>query len=194
MKRKAKKPKSEKAKKPKSQIANKMEKDELLYLVDKNDNVIGSVLKSKAHGNMDLIHREVAIGVFNSKRQILIQKRSKMKKIDPGVWKITAAGHAKFEEDMKDATKRELEEELGIKVDPIYSYKFYSINRRNREARIIWVYYAVYDGEDFVLDQEEVEEAKWVDIEQISEGEEEGKICVGKNSYRAIMKLAKNFE
>ncbi len=94
-----------------------MSKDELLDLVDKNDRVIGTVWKSEAHKDPSVIHREVAIVVFNKKGEVLIQQRSMNKKNDPGAWKITAAGHVGQGEDPKKAAEREVYEELGINIE-----------------------------------------------------------------------------
>lgn len=68
-----------------------MSDDELLDLVNENDEITGTVWKSEVHRNPYLIHREVAIAVFNEKGEILLQQRSLKKENSPGEWKITAA-------------------------------------------------------------------------------------------------------
>lgn len=95
-----------------------MSNDELLDLVNEKDEVIGEVWKSEAHRDPAKFHREVAIVVFNNKREVLLQQRSFKKSHDPGQWKITAAGHVGKGEKPEDAVKRELEEELGLKIVP----------------------------------------------------------------------------
>lgn len=163
--------------------------DELLDLVDKNDNIIGTVWKSEAHGNPNLIHREVVACVFNSKGQTLIQQRAFTKKIGPGNWRITAAGHIGAGEDVKEATVREVEEELGIKINPVFHRKIFALDEKHKEAKFYYVFYAIYDGNDIKIAPKEVNDAKWVSLSEISDKEEEGKINVGDYSYNAITEL-----
>ena len=163
--------------------------DELLDLVDENDNIIGTVWRSEAHGNIDLIHREVAIAVFNPKGQVLIQRRSMIKKTGPGEWRTTAAGHVEKGQDLGEGIIREVEEELGIIIDPIYSHKTFSRDEKNKESKFYYNYYAVYNKDDVKIDNNEVMDAKWVDINQISDNDEEGKYNVGIGSYKLIMKV-----
>ncbi|MEK7611331.1 MAG: NUDIX domain-containing protein [Patescibacteria group bacterium] len=75
-------------------IGNKADSpDELLDLVDENDQIIGTVLKSEAHHNPKLIHREVAVLLYTRDNHLLLQKRSLLKKVHPGQWAETCAGH-----------------------------------------------------------------------------------------------------
>lgn len=85
--------------------------DELLDLVDENDKIIGEVWKSKANQNPKLIHREVAAIVYNEAGKVLFQKRSKYKKVNPGIWAETVAGHVGKVEKPLVAAHRELVEE-----------------------------------------------------------------------------------
>jgi isopentenyl-diphosphate delta-isomerase len=67
--------------------------DELLDLVDKNDNIIGSVLRSAAHTNTTFIHREILVYIFNAKGEVLLQQRGSNKKVNPSIWVESCAGH-----------------------------------------------------------------------------------------------------
>lgn len=144
--------------------------DELLDLVDKNDRVLGTVLKSVAHGDPNLIHREVAIAVFNDKGEVLLQQRS-MNKTSPGSWKITAAGHVKSGEDPRKAIIREVYEELGIKIDPIFYKKVFEIdvyNGKPFESKFYWIYYSKVDSNiNIKLNPSEVMDALWVKISNL---------------------------
>ena len=145
--------------------------DELLDLIDRNDNVIGAVLKSEAHNNRKLIHREVAIIVFDTKHRVLLQQRSLNKSILPGAWKITAAGHPNSGEDPMLAIERELFEELGIGANPVFYKKVFSslnIEGQSSESRITWVYYAVLNElPKIILQESEVGDAQWVQIKDL---------------------------
>lgn len=145
--------------------------DELLDLVDKNDKVIDTVWKSKAHNDPALIHREIAVGVFNDKGEVLIQQRSLKKVNGPGKWEITAAGHVGAGEDPEKAAKREVYEELGIKIKPMFFGKMFKERKGKQgytESRFFYIYYAIVKGRlEVKLDKEEVEDARWIDPDDL---------------------------
>lgn len=91
--------------------------DELLDLVNEKDEVIGEVWKSVAHENPQMIHREIAILLTDDKHRVLLQQRSKLKKLKPGYWTITSSGHIKKGEGPEAAAHRELFEELGFDTE-----------------------------------------------------------------------------
>ena len=64
-----------------------------------------------------LWHKAVALYIVNSKNQVLLQKRSANKKLWPNLWDITAGGHVLAGEIGVQAIIREIEEELGIKIE-----------------------------------------------------------------------------
>lgn len=165
--------------------------DELLDLVDENDEVIGTVWKSEAHGCPGMIHREVAVGVFNDSGEILIQQRS-MKKTSPGEWKITAAGHIGADEDPLLAAKREVNEELGIEIEPLYYSKEFDYDERHQESKFYWIYYAVVKGRPkLVLDADEVMDVRWINPDDLQEFAKVNKWNVNGGSHKMIVKLKK---
>jgi isopentenyl-diphosphate Delta-isomerase len=164
--------------------------DELIDQVDENDEIIGSIFKSQAHQNPSLIHREVAIVVFNKKGEVLLQQRSMKKMNDPGHWKMTAAGHIGAGEDPEEAIKREVEEELGIKVEPTYYKKVFE-KYRDKEARFFWIYYTVLSKEQpLKLDKEEVMDAKWVKYSGLKEFSKNNKYLLSSPSHTRITEVA----
>ena len=62
--------------------------NELFYLVDVNDEVIGSIKRSEAHGDKTKIHRAVYVLVTNDNNQMLFQRRSLKKDLYAGFRKI----------------------------------------------------------------------------------------------------------
>lgn len=80
-------------------------------VVDDNDNIIG--YKSKAAIDKDdLRYRVSALWITNSKREILLARRSYTKRHDPGKWGPAAAGTVEKGESYKDNIKKEAKEEL----------------------------------------------------------------------------------
>ena len=72
--------------------------------------------KSEIH-RKGLYHSTVHIWIFTEEGNILIQKRSKKKELNPGVWDVSVAGHIKFNENIIKAAKRETLEETGININ-----------------------------------------------------------------------------
>jgi len=168
-----------------------MDEDELLDLVNDNDEVIGTVLKSVAHQNPVLIHREIGIGIFTKSELVLLQRRSMKKKNGPGEWKISAAGHVEAGEDPKLACKREVKEELGLDVEPIFFEKRY-VKRANLEARFVYIYYVVLDKEiEPTLYEEEVMDSCWVSIKKLDEFAKDNDYDLNGHSHQMILKMAK---
>lgn len=91
------------------------QKNELFDLVNKDDKVIGQALRSKVHLDKSLIHRSVTILVFIN-GQLLLQKRSRTKDTYPLYWTSSCTGHVTTGDSYEKTAKRELSEELGLKI------------------------------------------------------------------------------
>jgi isopentenyl-diphosphate delta-isomerase type 1 len=92
---------------------------EEVILVDDQNNVIGTAPKHTVHTHDTPLHRAFSCFIFNSKKQVLVTKRSSAKKTFPGVWTNTVCGHPGKGESIIDAAKRRLMHELGLLVDQI---------------------------------------------------------------------------
>ena len=140
--------------------------NDLITIVDENDKAIGTAPRREAH-EKGLWHRIVVIHVFNSGGQIYIQKRSPNSDTAPNLWDHSAAGHVDANEASVDAAKRELNEELGIRVEKITfiaTYKRQTTSDNKILNRYWYIYSAVYDGE-IQLQEEEITEGKFVDLD-----------------------------
>lgn len=172
--------------------------DELLDLVNEKDEVIGTVWKSEAHKDPTLIHREVAIAVFNDKGEILIQQGSMNKTINPGAWKTTAAGHVESGENVKNAAERELLEELGLKVDMKYFKKVFAkrVGQPGRtESRFFYIYYAVVgENKKLKLNRREVMDTKWINPDDLEGFAKENDWEVDGLSHRIIMEVQEHLD
>lgn len=123
-----------------------------------------------------LWHKAVALFIVNSKNQVLLQKRSKTKKLWPNMWDITTGGHVLAGEFGFEAIIREADEELGIKLDEQditfvgsaistnikgdivnnHFNEFYIVNKEVNECEL-------------TLKEEEVSDIKWIEKEEIIE-------------------------
>jgi len=75
-----------------------------------------TALKSEAHKN-GWFHATVHIWLFTSDEKILLQKRALTKKVFPGIWDISVAGHIAAGEEILEAAKREIFEEIGLQLN-----------------------------------------------------------------------------
>jgi len=110
----------------------KME-EEYFDVVNEDNQVVSRAARSQCHHNPDLIHRDVHILVFNSKRELFLKKRGRNKDLYPLMWESSACGHLDCGETYAAAAARELNEELGIKnvsLKRISWYKNFTIVER----------------------------------------------------------------
>ena len=139
--------------------------DELLEIVDRNGKVRGLAKRSELHSNPLLIHRVVHVLVFDKKDRLLLQKRSRNKDIAPGKWDTSVGGHVHPMEDILDAARREMTEELGITECPLcFLYSFLFSN--SIESELVSTFSCEYNGK-FFFNKDEIEEIAFWDMKKI---------------------------
>ena len=74
-----------------------------------------TALKSEAHKN-GWFHATAHIWLFTTDKKILLQKRALTKKVFPGIWDISVAGHIGAGEEILEGAKREIFEEIGLEL------------------------------------------------------------------------------
>lgn len=90
--------------------------DELIDILTPEGKPTGKrALKSEAHKN-GWFHATVHIWLFTSDEKILLQKRALTKKVFPGLWDISVAGHVGAGEEVLTSAKREVFEEIGLEL------------------------------------------------------------------------------
>lgn len=92
---------------------------ELLNIYNDNLEVIGVMPRDEIH-RKGLKHKVVHCWVIQKERDdafIYFQQRSYNKSDFPGMYDIACAGHVDAGEEAKNAMKRELEEEIGLRVN-----------------------------------------------------------------------------
>jgi isopentenyl-diphosphate delta-isomerase len=86
-----------------------------VVLVDTEDREIGRMEKLLAH-QKGLLHRAFSVFLFNSKGEMLIQRRALDKYHSAGLWSNTCCSHPKPDESIEDAANRRLQEEMGMQA------------------------------------------------------------------------------
>lgn len=90
--------------------------DELIAILDSDGKATGTTaLKSKAH-QLGLFHATVHIWFYTKRGEILLQQRGENKLIYPLLWDVSVAGHIGAGEKIEVSAIREIEEEIGLKV------------------------------------------------------------------------------
>lgn len=141
-----------------------------ITFVDEQDNPIGAGTRQEAT-EKNLICRIARIFVFNSKGQLLLQKRGPNVSI-PDKWDDSVAGHVDEGEEYLEAAHRELGEELGVKnvelteVSKYYTERFQPDDKRVIGKRFNTLYKTVYDGE-IVPDPKELAGVRWIEIPEL---------------------------
>jgi 8-oxo-dGTP pyrophosphatase MutT (NUDIX family) len=114
--------------------------------------------------------------IVNSKNQILISKRAFTKEKNPGMWEING-GICLAGESSLQGIIREIKEELGIdlKNEKAILFKEYC---KNQIFHDVWAFKLDIEIDKLKFSDREVEEAKWVSIQEYMQMEKE-KILTG---------------
>jgi isopentenyl-diphosphate Delta-isomerase len=159
---------------------------EFVVLVDENDNELGFAEKLEAHQKA-LLHRAFSVFVFNDKNQLLLQQRASHKYHSANLWTNTCCSHPRRNEDVSDAAKRRLREEMGMELD--------------LEKKFDFVYKTAFDNDlteyefdhvfvgrtntDPIINREEVKNFKWKTIEEVKTD-----MLLFPNSFTSWFKIA----
>ena len=148
--------------------------DEILEVVDEKGDVLKLAKRSEIHCDPSLIHRVVHVLVFDNKDRLLLQKRSLNKDVAPGKWDTSVGGHVNPAEDILEAAKREMKEELGIsdcRLEYLYTYLF----TNHIESELVSTFSCQYNGK-FFFNKDEIDEIAFWDMKKIKEN-------LGKNVF-----------
>lgn len=121
-----------------------------------------------------LWHRAIYGFIINKDGDVLLQRRSKTKKLWPDLWDITAGGHVLAGEFGEQALIREVKEELGIEIssDEVkYLVGSTSVNEKgeiiNKHFNECYLIKKDVDIKDITLQKEEVSDVNWFSKEDI---------------------------
>lgn len=138
----------------------------MVILVDQNDNPTGTMEKMEAHRKGEL-HRAISVMIYNSKGEMLLQKRASTKYHSGGLWTNACCSHPMPGEKTEDAARRRLKEEMGIDLQPRFSYKFIyktDLDHNLIEHEYDHVFVGTFNGTP-AINSSEVEDWKFVNTE-----------------------------
>ena len=142
---------------------------EFIDIVDENDKLTGRVEERKIVDKENLWHRVVSCWIMNEKGEILLQKRSSSKDRNPNRWGKTG-GHVDSGESTDNAIKREVKEEIGIEIPNnqiVLTDIYKSKDMNDKYFGYNYLFIVDYKIEDYILQKEEVDEVKYITIEEM---------------------------
>jgi isopentenyl-diphosphate delta-isomerase len=142
--------------------------EEQVILVNELDQKIGLMAKLEAHEKA-ILHRAFSVFVLNDKNEIMLQQRAHQKYHSPLLWTNTCCSHQRDGETNIEAGSRRLYEEMGFKTELkelfsfIYKAPFDNGLTEHELDHVMIGYY----NEEPMINPEEVEDWKWMKIEDI---------------------------
>ncbi len=139
-----------------------------VILVDEQDNPVGTMEKMEVHEKA-LLHRAFSVFIFNSKGEMLLQKRAETKYHSAGLWTNACCSHPKPGEITHFAAERRLKEEMGFNTALQEAFSFiYKAPFQNglTEYEFDHVFIGEYEG---VINPnpEEVSDYRYQSIDQL---------------------------
>jgi isopentenyl-diphosphate delta-isomerase type 1 len=139
-----------------------------LDIYSKDGKYLGTKTREECHDKQPgFYHKPVWIWIINSKNEVLVQKRSSVKKSFPNYWDMSCAGHVEAGESFIRGAVRETAEELGVvtnEEDYVYAGEY--ISEEAWEIGQIYLLKIDIELENIKLQVEEVAEVKWLSFEE----------------------------
>ncbi len=142
---------------------------EELILVDESDNELGYLSKQQCHDGEGILHRAFSLFVFNAEGELLLQKRSAGKRLWPLFWSNTCCSHPRRGESIEVASRRRLQEELGIDASLEFVYQFSyqaQFGEHGSENELCSVYLG-NTNQTCTANDNEIDEARYVSREAL---------------------------
>ena len=145
--------------------------DERVILVDERDRELGAAEKLSAH-RAGALHRAFSVFIFDGRGRLLLQRRARGKYHSGGLWSNTACGHPRPGEATDAAARRRLREEMGLDCELRPAFEF--VYRAELGGGLVeHEYDHVFAGaseEEPAPDPSEVEDWRWVSMEELRRG------------------------
>ncbi len=138
---------------------------EELILVDTSDRETGTLSKALCHDGDGILHRAFSVFLFDRDGALLLQQRSGSKRLWPLYWSNSCCSHPRKGESMNEATERRLLQELNIRAELEYVYKF-SYQARYRDLGSEYELCSVYLGrsdDDVRANESEIQAVRYIE-------------------------------
>ena len=136
---------------------------ELVDVIDGDGLTVGVVTRREMR-ERNLPHRCVYILMFNRLGQLFVHLRTSTKDVHPSYWDVAVGGVLSAGESFEDGARREVEEELGVTLEPESLFPFrYNDGNTGVHAQ---AYRAVHDG-PFRLQPEEIVRGEFLSVDEL---------------------------
>lgn len=122
--------------------------------------------------------------LINDKNEFLIQKRGGGLKRHPNKWNFTG-GAVDANETSFEGAKREVQEELGLDIDNL---EFLLSFKREHDFVDVWIGRTNVKLEELKLSKREVQEVRWVNLEELEKLISENKFVPSLKLYYPLFK------
>ena len=176
---------------------------EFFDIVDENGQPTGEIISRDVAHSEGICHRTAHVWIVRHNGagwDILLQKRSREKDSFPGYYDTSSAGNIPAGVDPLPSAIRELYEELGVTASPDqlhfagtfriqYEKEFHGHMFRDNEVTSVYVYFEPVAVENLVLQESEVEEVRWFDLDEVYEEihRTRERICVPTQGLAVLM-------
>ena len=134
-------------------------------VLDETGKKIRRATREECHNGSFLLHGVVHVLVFDSSGNLILQKRSMDKDIQPGKWDTSVGGHISGDETLEEALYREAEEELGIHgadFEKLYTYIMVS----DVERELVNTFRCIRDS-PFTFQRSEIDKVRFFTSDEI---------------------------
>ena len=156
---------------------------EYFDVVDEDGKPTGAVVSRETAHKEGIPHRTSHVWIVKKNDKgydILMQKRSLNKDSFPGMYDTSSAGHIRAGDEPVASAIRELKEELGITAEASqllyigkfhgrYSKEFHGSMFNDNEIPYVFLFQGNVDIDQLTLQEEEVDEVRWFDMETVWE-------------------------
>jgi len=143
-------------------------KEPVVILVDENNHEIGYAKKLEAH-KRPLLHRAFSVFIFNSKQELLIQRRAMSKYHSPGLWSNTCCSHPEPGQVLIEGAQLRLMKEMGFTTtlrkagELIYKTEF---DNGLMEHEYVHLLVGSWDGTP-QINREEADDFEWILLDNL---------------------------
>ncbi len=140
--------------------------DERLVLVDGDDAPVGTDTRARCHAVDGLRHRAFSVYLFDREGRLLIHQRHDTKPLWPAFWSNSCCSHPVGDEDVADAARRRVREELGasVEIEPIHRYEYRATYEGvGTEHEVVTVFIGRVEPQDLQPDPIEVADFRFIE-------------------------------
>lgn len=142
------------------------------------------------------LHKEICVFILNDQKEVLLQKRSPNKKAYPNRWALLT-GRVELNETFKNAAIREINEEVGLKINKenlnLFSKRTFTNDNIHYEITYFYYIKSNLKESDFIIQKEELSQVKWINIDVVIDmiEKQQDNIIINKNKSE-LLKYLKN--